>query len=213
MELFHHELNKLKNIFCSNGYPNDMIDNCIKIFFNKLYNKKPVMYTVPRKEVLSVLPYLGKLSLELRTRLNKIFRSKIPTCKLVIFRLSVRIKNFFGFKDKIPRELKSGLVYRFKCGGCNTTYYGKTIRHFHVRIYEHLGISPLTGKVLTTLNRTAISDHLADTPTCYATTDNFDILSRDVVDYKLLIKESLFIKRDDPPLNRTIKSIPLSLFD
>ena len=61
MELFHHELNKLKNIFRSNGYPNDMIDNCIKIFFNKLYNKKPVMYTVPRKEVLLVLPYLGKL--------------------------------------------------------------------------------------------------------------------------------------------------------
>ena len=166
------------------------------------------MYTVPRKEVLLVLPYLGKLSLELRTRLNKIFRSKIPTCKLVvIFRSSVRIKNFFGFKDKIPGELKSGLVYRFKCGGCNTTYYGKTTCHFHVRICEHFGISPLTGKVLTTLNRTAISDHLADTPTCYATTDNFDILSRDVVDYKLLIKESLFIKRDDPPLSRTINPI------
>ena len=78
-----------------------MIDNCIKIFFNKLYNKKPVMYTVPRKEVLLVLPYLGKLSLELRTRLNKIFHSKIPTCKLVVvFCFSVRINNFVGFKKK-----------------------------------------------------------------------------------------------------------------
>ena len=38
----------------------------------------------------------------------------------------VRVKTFFTFKDKLPKMLLSGLVYKFKCGGCNATYYGKT---------------------------------------------------------------------------------------
>ena len=42
--------------------------------------------------------------------------------------------------------LLSGLVYQYKCGGCNATYYGKTKRHFKVQIGEHLGISYLTEK-------------------------------------------------------------------
>ena len=42
--------------------------------------------------------------------------------------------------------LFSELVYRYKCGGCNVLYYGKTKRHFKVPVFEHLGISYLTGK-------------------------------------------------------------------
>ena len=37
-----------------------------------------------------------------------------------------------------------GIVYQYKCDDCNATYYGKTKRHFKVRIFEHLGISHLT---------------------------------------------------------------------
>ena len=42
--------------------------------------------------------------------------------------------------------LLSGVAYKYKCGGWNATYYGKTKRHFKVRICEHLGISHLTGE-------------------------------------------------------------------
>ena len=35
---------------------------------------------------------------------------------------------------------------KFQCGGCNATYYGKTKRHFKVRISEHLRISAPSGK-------------------------------------------------------------------
>ena len=40
----------------------------------------------------------------------------------------------------------SGLVYKYKFGGCNAAFYGKTRRHFKVRICEQLGISHLTEK-------------------------------------------------------------------
>ena len=42
--------------------------------------------------------------------------------------------------------LLTGLVYKYKCGGCNATYYGNTKRHLKVRIWEYLGISHLTEK-------------------------------------------------------------------
>ena len=42
--------------------------------------------------------------------------------------------------------LLSGLVVKYKCRGCNATYYGKTKHHFKVEICEHLDISHLTGK-------------------------------------------------------------------
>ena len=53
---------------------------------------------------------------------------------------------YFYNYNKLPKMLLSGLVYQYKCGGCNATYYGKAKRHFKVRICEHLGISHLKGK-------------------------------------------------------------------
>ena len=94
-----------------------------------------------------VLPYLGKLSLQIRTRINRVMKNKLPHCNFrIVFQSKCKLINFFTFKDKIPIFLRSGIVYKFKCGGCNATYYGKTKRHFKVRMCEHLGVSALTRK-------------------------------------------------------------------
>ena len=50
------------------------------------------------------------------------------------------------FKDKIPSFLRSDIVYKFQCGSCNVTYYGKNKRPFKIRMSKILGISALTGK-------------------------------------------------------------------
>ena len=52
----------------------------------------------------------------------------------------------FHFKDQIPKELTSCVVYKFQCGVCNETYYGETVRHLVVRSGEHIVLSPLTNK-------------------------------------------------------------------
>ena len=36
--------------------------------------------------------------------------------------------------------LLSGLVFKYKCAGCNAAHCGKTKLYFKVRICEHLGI-------------------------------------------------------------------------
>ena len=104
-----------------------------------------------------VLPYLGKLSLQIRTRANRIMRNKLPHCNLrIAFQSKYKLINFFTFKDKIPVFLRSGIVYKFKSGGCNVTYYDRTKRHFKVRMCEQLGVSALTGKRVKGDNYSAI---------------------------------------------------------
>ena len=49
MSKFHIE--KRKEILVSNGYFNKFIDKCISKFMNKLYIKKTVMLTVPKKQL------------------------------------------------------------------------------------------------------------------------------------------------------------------
>ena len=98
------------------------------------------------------------------------------------------------------------------CSNCKVTYYGMTYCHFFTRAAEHMGISNLTGKRLKSFKQSAMSDHLLEC-NCSIDFDHFDILASDANKFRLLIKESLLIKRDQSQLNKTIKSFPLKLFD
>ena len=71
MENFHIEIELLRSIFKSNNYPVNITDQCFKKFFDKLSVPKQIVPTVPKREVLVVLPYLGTFSLNLRKRLYK----------------------------------------------------------------------------------------------------------------------------------------------
>ena len=102
---------------------------------------------VPKRNVFVKLPFLGSTSFEIRKKLQKLFRGELTSCNLkIVFTSTVTVKRFFTLKDKLPKILLSGLAYKYKCGGYNATYYGKTKRHFKVRICEHLGISHITGE-------------------------------------------------------------------
>ena len=136
----------------------------------------------------------------------------IAATTLKIFQTNCKISNFFTFKDKIPSFLRSGIVYKFQCGSCNATYYGKTKRHFKVRMCEHLGISALTGKRVKGDDDSAIKEHLlfcSHTPEF----EDFSILASNNNDFKVTLMESLLINRDHPPLNKNKQSLPLELFD
>ena len=70
------------------------------------------------------------------------------------------------------------------------------------------------GNRLKCVKQSAVSDHLLE---CNYSID-FDHLdihldAFDANRFRLLIKESLLIKRDQPRLNKTIKSLPLKLFE
>ena len=68
---------------------------------------------------------------------------------------------------------------------------------FFTRAEEHMGVSNLTGKRLKCIKQSAVSYHLLEC-NCSIDFDHFDILASDANRFRLLIKESLFIKRDQP---------------
>ena len=112
------------------------------------------------KPVTLTSPFLGKLSLDLRTRLRNSISKHLPFCKIrIIFKSLTRISNFFQFKDKIPYCLRSNVVCKFSCSRCNATYYGETCRHLTIRVGKHSGVSPLTGKKSKSKKSTAVKDH------------------------------------------------------
>ena len=102
MENFHIEVELLKSIFKCNNCPVNVIDQCVKKFLDKLYVPKQILPTVPKKELLVVLPYLGANSLSLRKGLHKSVSKSLPQCNIkVIFQSKNRLSSFFKFKDSV----------------------------------------------------------------------------------------------------------------
>ena len=130
---------------------------------------------------------MGKNSLKIRSNLTKIAKTYFPCCKIqVTFNAGSRLSNFFSFKDKVPLNARSFILYKFTCSSCNSAYVGKTKRHFLVRMFEHLGISLATGKKFTynpkNNNNTAVLDHIY-CKNCNASPDNFRIIGSAKNDY------------------------------
>ena len=127
-ELFHQEILKLKDIFKRNGYPTSFIDNCVKTFLDTVFIKKKTFLTASKKQLVCVLPFIGKKSLQLRSRLVKSIQGNLQFCSLkVVFQSPCKLRSLlFHFKDTLDKKIRSDLVYRYMCSNCNITYYGKT---------------------------------------------------------------------------------------
>ena len=137
----------------------------------------------------------------------------LPACDLrVIFKVSLCMTNYFNFKDKINRELRSLLVYNFNCNSCNAEYVGKTKLHYRTRTSEYIGVSPLTGKCVKNNSQTsAVHDHMLFCKTVVCPED-FSILANSSRNFKDEIQESILIKLLKPTLNKNISSVLLHFF-
>ena len=158
-----------------------------------------------------MLPYLGNISTAKKKRLNKCISTHLKFCKLkIIFQTGNRIKIYFRYKNRVSETLQSNFVYKFKCDRCSASFYGKIYRHMKVRVSEHQGMSPRTGKRVKSTLSTSVRDHMIDCDHRVAWED-FSIIGRESNHYLLETKESLFIKRDNPTLNKNKYSQELFL--
>ena len=58
MQSFHLEVEQLRQVFKCNYYPVTLIDQCV---LNKICVPKRILITVPKKDDLIILPFLGQL--------------------------------------------------------------------------------------------------------------------------------------------------------
>ncbi len=210
----HEEVENLKKIFARNGYPSKFVDKCIFNFFNKIYEKRTPVHTVPKKEFTMVLPFLGTTSWKVKNSLLRSFQQFAPFSKLkIIFKSSNRLSTCFTFKDKIPRSLLSGVIYKYTCAVCKCSYIGSTKRYWEKRLEEHLHVSALTGKRLNGLQVFAPMLHVrSNCQVASMSRDDFSIIGRDENPYILQVKESILISTSRPHLNNNIVSVPIKLF-
>ena len=103
---------------------------------------------------------MGHLSFETRNILNSRLRNQLPSCSLgIAFQSKHHLFILFKFKDSIPKYLRLHLIYKCSYSCCNLTYYDETERLPFVRASEHLGITPLTQKLVKNLKASAIMNH------------------------------------------------------
>ena len=98
---------------------------------------------------------------------------------------SFKIKNYFSYKDPIPNNLKSFLVYKFTCASCSSSCIGETCRHSKTRIEKHIKKD----------NKPHIFKHLHSTATCFDSHNYLYFKMIDKADSKLdlKLKEALHI--------------------
>ena len=152
-------------------------DRCNKTNSGTNINQKP--YTV--------VPYYRGLSASLKNVCSK-------HGVQVYFKGGTTIKNLLmAPKDQDPMQKKSGVIYRYKCDRveCDAEYIGVSLRTFEERCREHLkASSPI-------YNHFNITGH-------NVTIDNFSIVGRKNQYLMRTIKEALYIRVNNPSLNKNI---------
>ena len=101
-------------------------------------------------------------------------------------------------KDKDPKLTKSGVIYRYKCPciNCTEQYIEESGRTLGERYQEHLGASsPIHLHTSTTGHPVS--------PEC------FTIVDREAQRLTMNIKETMYMKVNDPSLNRNLEKFQL----
>ena len=90
----------------------------------------------------------------------------------------------------MPKYLRSFVVYRFTCLGCNASYIGETTQHLTTRIEEHLE----------TDSKSHIFKHLSTKRGCkeLRNTACFEIIDSATSSYRLKLKEAMLIAWEKP---------------
>ena len=190
---FHCEIEKLKNIFTSNGYPLEFINKIVHDFLNKKFISKNEEVKDERPKITFKIPYIGLPSLQLKRKLKKIFKDINIDINIVFS--STKVASYFSLKDRSDAILRSSLVYKFNClDDPNNTYIGKTKRYLVKRIMEHKS------------QGSAIFAHLQKCKKC-ADSDLFKcfkVLDKANSDFDLQILEAINIKEKSPTLNKQL---------
>ena len=158
------------------------------------------------------MPFLGFKQNSFNSELKKIVTKFYPFIDLKIAPTNpLSISTLFKFKDSMPFDMRSGVVYSFTCPGCTSgtcTYIGCTDRMLRVRVAEHRGRSYRTDAILKKKEDSAIRNH-CNSCKCDFNIKNFTILGNYGDSYSLHIAESLYIKQHCPNLNKDTRSIHL----
>ena len=188
-QLLHKEEQNLKNALKNCKYPTWALNRIQKKTNNPGRKQAPTSRTNnnTQKKSYIVVPYYSGLSESIKN-IGRKFGVQVY-CKG-----GTTIKNLLmAPKDRDPIQKQSGVIYRYHCDrvDCDEEYIGEPSRTFGERFKEHLKPpSPI-------YDHSNISGHSV-------TINNFKIVGREDLNQIRIIKEALYIRVNDPSLNRNV---------
>ena len=188
-QLLHKEEQHLKSALKKCKYPTWALNKIKMKSKNQDTNQAPTKRTNTNNQKKShiVVPYYSGLSESIKNIGSKYGVE-------VYFKGGSTIKNFLmSPKDKDPIQKQSGVIYRYQCDrvDCDEEYIGKSSRTFGERFKEHLTPpSPI-------YDHSNITGH-------NVTINNFNIVGREDLNLMRTIKEALYIRVNNPSLNRNV---------
>ena len=94
---FRHEINISKIILYKNSNPRHFVSKCIKEFLDRVL----IVSSVLKKDLIIVLPYLGKLSFQIRTRIDCVMKNELIYFNFRnVFQSESKMTNFSHSKRK-----------------------------------------------------------------------------------------------------------------
>ena len=199
---FHNDLQKVFEILRRNCFPIPVLDKVTKNYLDrKLVNDNDENGVEKKNASYFKLPYIGKFSNICKIKIKKICQKYCADVDVRIAFQSSKLGNMFSVKDDLM--LKSKVVYRFQCAGCNSAYVGFTTRHFQTRVYEHLN-TDVTSHVY---------KHINKRNDCCGTCDEscFTIIDHANTEFQLRVKEAMHIQWVEPSLNKQKHSYKMTL--
>ena len=205
--LFHQEVTFIRQILLSNDYPETFIDSCINRFVSsKMTNGYGVslpMFGPDKKRIVLSLPFCGSNSLKLKRQLKRMLNIVAPWIDLcIVFKPAFKIQQLSKLKDQFPKSILSHVIYKINCKHCQEFYIGMTCRRLEDRLSEHVSS-----------NSSALFRHSSDT-SHVIDFDSPQILARDTIKTRLLVKETLKIQEfhAEKSLNRNVGSFELKFW-
>ena len=128
---FHNDIENIKSNLIENAYSPFLIDKVIKTYLDHKFSSNQDQLKDTSYIYYFKLPYIGNLSHHIKNKLSKLWREFYKenfNIKLIFN--SFKIKSYFSYKDPIPDDLKSFLVYKFTCANCSFSYIWQNLLSF-----------------------------------------------------------------------------------
>ena len=187
-----------------NIYPSYLIDKQVKHFFrNKFSNNYCNAVKESNATLYYKFPYIGSFSNNTKKKINELCKKVYKNFNINIVFSPFKTGDLFSSKDCLPSSLRSFVVYKFVCAGCQSRYIGETKRHLRIRINEHL----VTDK------KPNIFKHLLENSACKNICDQtcFAVIDAASSSFRSKLKEALHITWLKPNSNKQKEHLSITI--
>ena len=202
--IFHLELSKTKEILEKNLYPSNFIDQqikqCLHAQCSDKKHKEPSNFTYVSYYKLS---YIANLLTGIKQKIIKHCQYYCKSTNIKIVFSPFNVGDLYSVKESVPKYLRSFVVYRFTCPGCNATYIGETTRDLTASIKERLETDS-KSHIFKHIDTNRKGKELCNV-------ECFEIIDSTTSSYRLKLKEAMHITWQKPSLNKQVKHVNISI--